>query len=116
LTSLVTLPLTWTILFPYKDPNAAARRSKAASAYEDNHGLAEVKRQRAAQRRKMRRIKRTLIVIAGWAIMGFMVYLILVTQRVTPKLWNPYDILGIGDVCRPLSFLRPLSSRFWKAT
>jgi preprotein translocase subunit Sec63 len=46
----------------------------------------------------MRRIKRTAIVLIGWAAMGWMVYLILVTQRIVPKLWNPYDILGIVEV------------------
>lgn len=46
----------------------------------------------------MRRVKRTIFVLLGWAVMGLMVYLILVTQRITPQLWNPYDILGIADV------------------
>jgi translocation protein SEC63 len=30
--------------------------------------------------------------------MGGMVYLIIVTQRTVPKLYNPYDILGISEV------------------
>src|SRR5690606_27315246 len=32
------------------------------------------------------------------AVMGLMVYLILVTKTKTPQLWNPYDILGLADV------------------
>lgn len=30
--------------------------------------------------------------------MAGMVYLIMVTQRTVPKLWNPYDILGVSEV------------------
>jgi hypothetical protein len=30
--------------------------------------------------------------------MAFMAYLIYVTARTIPKIWNPYDILGISDV------------------
>jgi len=30
--------------------------------------------------------------------MAAMAYLIVVTQRSIPKIWNPYDILGISDV------------------
>ncbi|SPO01102.1 related to translocation protein SEC63 [Cephalotrichum gorgonifer] len=97
LTSLVTLPLTWTVLSPSKDPDANAKRGKAASAFEAEHGITEVKSQRLAQRRKMRRVKRTLFIIVGWAIMGLMAYLIVVTKTITPKLWNPYDILEIPD-------------------
>lgn len=54
--------------------------------------------QRKAQRRKERKSKRIVVALAGWAIMGFMAYLIYVTARTIPKLWNPYDILGISDV------------------
>ena len=102
LTSLVTLPLTWTILSPSKSQDDGAQRGKASSAFEAEHGVTEVKSQRSAQRRKMRRVKRTVVVLLGWAVIGFMVYLILTTQRITPKVWNPYDILEIaevGDMC-----------------
>jgi preprotein translocase subunit Sec63 len=30
--------------------------------------------------------------------MALMAYLIVVTARTIPKIWNPYDILGISDV------------------
>ena len=46
----------------------------------------------------MRRVKRTLFVLVGWALMGLMVYLIIVTKTIVPELWNPYDILDIVDV------------------
>lgn len=47
----------------------------------------------------MRRVKRTIFILLGWAVMGLMVYLILVTKTITPEVWNPYDILQIADVC-----------------
>lgn len=53
---------------------------------------------RSAQRRKQRKVKRTIVVLAGWALMGFMVYLIMVTVPTVHKIWNPYDILGISEV------------------
>lgn len=34
--------------------------------------------------------------------MAFMAYLIYVTARTIPKIWNPYDILGISDVRSPV--------------
>jgi translocation protein SEC63 len=28
-----------------------------------------------------------------------MIYLILVTARLTPDIWDPYDVLGVSRVC-----------------
>lgn len=50
----------------------------------------------------MRRVKRTVVVLLGWAVIALMIYLIAVTKRVTPQLWNPYDILSIADVGVPV--------------
>jgi hypothetical protein len=36
---------------------------------------------------------------AGWALNAAMVYLILVTARTTPDIWDPYDVLGVSRVC-----------------
>lgn len=54
--------------------------------------------QRKKQRRRERRVKRIITVVFGWALMALMVYLIVITARTVPKIWNPYDILGISDV------------------
>jgi translocation protein SEC63 len=48
--------------------------------------------------RKERRIKRLIAVVIGWAIMGWMAYLIIVTARTVPTIWDPYDVLGISRV------------------
>lgn len=54
--------------------------------------------------RKERRIKRIITVIVGYAVMAWMVYLITVTARSAPKIWDPYEILGISRVRLPLLF------------
>ena len=43
-------------------------------------------------------MKRIVAVAIGYAVMGWMIYLIIVTQRTVPKIWDPYDILGISRV------------------
>ncbi|KAK0129656.1 secretory subunit [Cadophora gregata f. sp. sojae] len=91
---IVTIPLTYSVLKPSSDPGATAPRIK--SDFRPEHADL-VDSQRKAQRRKERKLKRAIAVVAGWAIMGFMAYLIVVTARIIPKIWNPYDILGIKD-------------------
>lgn len=41
--------------------------------------------------------------------MALMAYLIVVTARTIPKIWNPYDILGIEDVSADLLLLKSLT-------
>lgn len=55
--------------------------------------------QRKKQKRLERRIKRGILMVAGWALNAAMIYLILVTARITPKIWDPYDVLGVSRVC-----------------
>ncbi|TVY42135.1 Translocation protein [Lachnellula subtilissima] len=91
---IVTIPLTYTVLKPSSDPGATAPRIK--TDYRPEHAdLIDI--QRKAQKKKERKLKRILTVVAGWATMAFMAYLIYVTARTIPKIWNPYDILGISD-------------------
>ena len=61
--------------------------------------------QKRKQRRRERRLKRILTVVVGWLMMGWMVYLIMVTARAVNKIWDPYEILDISRVImRPLDF------------
>ncbi|KAF7553618.1 hypothetical protein G7Z17_g3482 [Cylindrodendrum hubeiense] len=94
LSGLVTLPLTYTLLCPSKDEDALAPRIK--TDYKTEHA-ATVDALRTTQKRKQWRVKRAIVVVVGWALMAGMVYLIMVTQRTVPKLWNPYDILGVSE-------------------
>lgn len=64
--------------------------------------------QRKKQKRLERRLKRGLLMVSGWAMIAGMIYLIIVTARITPKIWNPYDVLGIDTVRMPI--LRGLST------
>ncbi|RAL05251.1 J domain-containing protein [Aspergillus ibericus CBS 121593] len=93
LTSLVTLPLTYNLLRPSKGLENTAPRIKSEFKPEHAELIEAQKRKRL---RKERRIKRIVTVIVGYAVMAWMVYLIIVTARVTPKVWDPYDILGVS--------------------
>ena len=54
--------------------------------------------QKRKQWRRERRLKRMITVAAGYMVMGWMIYLIMVTARTIPKIWDPYNILGISRV------------------
>jgi hypothetical protein len=92
---IVTIPLTYSVLKPSSDPGATAPRIK--TDFRPEHANL-IDGQRKAQKRRERKLKRGIAVVAGWAIMVLMAYLIVVTARTIPKIWNPYDILGISDV------------------
>ncbi|KAH7188312.1 Sec63 Brl domain-containing protein [Fusarium flagelliforme] len=94
LTGLVTVPLTYTLLRPSRDDDALAPRIK--TDYKPDNA-ATVESIKTARKRSQWRVKRAIFVVIGWAVMAGMGYLIVVTQRTVPKLWNPYDILGISE-------------------
>ncbi|EGX94518.1 translocation complex component [Cordyceps militaris CM01] len=94
LSGLVTLPLTYSLLRSGSD--AGKQAPAIQTDYKHTHANV-VDALRATQKRKQRRIKRAIVAIAGWALMGAMTYLIMTTTPVVHKLWNPYDILGISD-------------------
>lgn len=87
--------MTYTLLRSDKSDENTAPRIKSDYKLQHADVVADL---RAAQRRKQRKVKRAVAAVAGWAIMGAMIYLIMVTQRTVIKIWNPYDILGISEV------------------
>lgn len=91
----MTVPLTYAVLKPSSDPGANAPRIK--TDYRPEHADL-IDGQRKAQKRRERKLKRGIAVIVGWTLMALMAYLIYVTARSIPKIWNPYDILGISEV------------------
>ncbi|KAI9849134.1 MAG: secretory subunit [Sclerophora amabilis] len=93
MSGLVTLPLTYSLLKPSKDIENTAPRIQTTFKSQDAD---LVEKQKKKQRRRERKLKRIITVIAGWGMMGWMIYLIIVTAKTTPKLWDPYDILGIS--------------------
>lgn len=54
--------------------------------------------QKRKQWRRERRLKRIITVFVGYATIAWMIYLIIVTARTVPKLWDPYSILDISRV------------------
>ncbi|KAI9760446.1 MAG: hypothetical protein M4579_001639 [Chaenotheca gracillima] len=112
MSGLVTLPLTYSLLKPSKEIETTAPRIHTDFKLED----AEViERQKAAQRRRERKVKRIVAAVIGWVAIAWMIYLIMVTARTMPKLWDPYDILGISrslDEKAIKSHYKRLSLRF----
>ncbi|KAI9811039.1 MAG: secretory subunit [Thelocarpon impressellum] len=93
ISGLVTLPLTYSLLKPSKDLENTAPRIQ--SDYKPPHADL-IDGQKRKQWRRERRLKRIATALLGWASMGWMIYLIMVTARTVPKLWDPYDILDIS--------------------
>lgn len=65
-----------------------------------------IQAQKRKRLRKERRVKRFIAVVVGWAIIGWMIYLIIVTARTLPKIYDPYEILGVSRVSFRLHFGR----------
>jgi translocation protein SEC63 len=93
ITGLITVPVTYSLLKPSKQLENTAPR--IPSDFKPEHADL-IDGQRRKQKRRERKLKRGLSAIGGWVIMAFMVYLILVTQRTAPKVWDPHSILGIS--------------------
>ncbi|KAI0904288.1 Sec63 Brl domain-containing protein [Ustulina deusta] len=94
LATIVTLPLTYNLVTPSKDPAALAPRIQ--TSYRPEHADL-IQAQAKAHKRTQRKVKRAIAALVGWALMAGMLYLIVTTQRTTAKIWNPYDILGISE-------------------
>nr|POE86457.1 translocation protein sec63 [Quercus suber] len=93
-TSLITFPLTYTLLRSPSDGTAPGKATQITSDFQPEHADV-IDSQRAKQKRKELRLKRMLVAGAGWLLMGYMIYLMTVTARTVPKIWNPYDILEV---------------------
>ncbi|KAG0158500.1 hypothetical protein PDIDSM_6015 [Penicillium digitatum] len=93
LTGLVTLPLTYNLLRPSKELENTAPRIK--SDFKPKHADL-IDAQKRKRLRKERRIKRIITVILGYAVMAWMVYLIVATARTVVKAYDPYDFWGVS--------------------
>lgn len=90
---LVTVPLTYNVLKPSTDLEQTAARIDSDFKPKDAD---LIEAQRKKRKRKNRKTKRIITVILGYTFMAYMSYLIYTTQRIAPKLWDPYDILGVS--------------------
>lgn len=93
LTLIPTLWTTWSVLRPSKDLENTAPRPRSDHQEQDAERIEILKKK---QKRRERKVKRMIFTAVGWAIIFWMGYLILVTQRIMPKLWDPYEVLGIS--------------------
>jgi translocation protein SEC63 len=82
-------------MIPYIELETTAPRIKSDFQPPNDDLIQGLKRRRL---RKERRMKRAIAVLVGYFIMAWMIYLIMVTARTTPKIWDPYDILGVPRV------------------
>jgi translocation protein SEC63 len=97
LTGLVTFPITYNVLkASTKIENTAPRIQSDFRIKDDDLIQAQKKR----QRRTERKTKRIITAVVGYAVMAYMIYLIYVTARTIPKIWDPYEILGVSRVSR----------------
>ena len=97
LTGLVTVPITYNVLkASTKIENTAPRIQSDFRIKDDDLIQAQKKR----QRRTERKTKRIITAVVGYAVMAYMIYLIYVTARTIPKIWDPYEILGVSRVSR----------------
>ena len=95
MTTLVTVPLTYSLLRSPSDTSTTGKNAQIKSSYQpDNADLIDA--QRAKAKRKELRLKRMLTAVTGWAVMAYMIYLMVVTAREAPTVWDPFDILDIS--------------------
>lgn len=92
-TTLVTVPATISFFRPSKELENTGTRID--SDFTPEHADL-IQGQRKKQKRAERRIKRGILMLMGWALNAFMVYLITVTARSVPQIWDPYEVLGIS--------------------
>ncbi|KAK0753050.1 Sec63 Brl domain-containing protein [Schizothecium vesticola] len=92
---VITLPLTYSVISRLRDPAAAFQRVQTTF----KHGHSDVVESlRKKEKRKDRKVVwLALAAVAGWATMGYMLFLIQTTDVPVQKLWNPYDILNIPE-------------------
>ncbi|KAF2204905.1 DnaJ-domain-containing protein [Delitschia confertaspora ATCC 74209] len=93
ITSLVTIPVTYSWLKPSKELENTATR--ITSDFTPEHADL-IDGQRKKQKRRERRLKRMLLSVFGWLVIAYMAYLMVVTARTVPKIWDPYDVLGVS--------------------
>ena len=99
---LITFPLTYNIFKADTNVEAAAAPAEYTYKTEDEDLIQESKRK---AKRRERKVKRMIAAIIGYLVMAGMVYLIIITARITPKIYDPYQVLGVSRVSLSHSLL-----------
>lgn len=97
LCGLITLPLSYVLFNRTRDPAASFPRIKSNFRPKDAEWVDATRKK---DKRKDRKIWLVGLVVLGWSVMAYTMYLIYVTPSPTRTIWNPYDILGISEVRR----------------
>lgn len=105
--ALFTVPLTYNVLKPSTELEQTAANIESDFKPKDNHLIQAQKRR---QRRLERKTKRIIAVILGWVAMAYLTYLVYNSEQTRVKMWDPYDILGIGRVSGRQSPFAPIPS------
>ncbi|EGP90138.1 uncharacterized protein MYCGRDRAFT_99310 [Zymoseptoria tritici IPO323] len=95
MSSLVTIPLTYSLLKPTADVSQLRKAGHINSDFKPEHADI-INAQRTKQKRKELRLKRTIVAAIGWVTIAYMAYLMYITVRTAPVIWNPYEILDIS--------------------
>ena len=91
---IITLPLTYLLVKRSRDPAASFPRIRSSFKHAHSDVVDSLRRR---EKRKDRKLWLVVAVVAGWAVMAYMLYLIQTTDAPTQKLWNPYDILNLPE-------------------
>ncbi|KAF3907453.1 hypothetical protein ABW21_db0208389 [Orbilia brochopaga] len=91
---LALIPVTYSTFAPSKQ-TGLQKNPRIESSFKpaDYDHIEQHKRKK---RKESRRIKRMIFLVTGWSLMGYMIYLIATSSALTPKIWDPYTILGIS--------------------
>ncbi|KAF2150828.1 translocation protein sec63 [Myriangium duriaei CBS 260.36] len=92
LSALVVIPVTYSVLKPSTQLESTA--PKIDSSFKPKDGDL-VEGQKRRQKKRERKLKRMLLAVAGWAFIAFNVWWMVNTQRLVPKIWDPYEILDV---------------------
>lgn len=91
--SIFAVPITYSIFKASPDLENTGTRIESDYKPRDED---IIQAQRRKQKKKERKTKRIISACVLWALIAYMLYVISVTQRVVPQLWDPYDILGVS--------------------
>ncbi|PNS17304.1 hypothetical protein CAC42_6987 [Sphaceloma murrayae] len=93
LSALVVVPVTYSALKKSTELENTAPRIDSGFKPKDAD---LVEGQKRKQKKRERKLKRMILAVVGWAFIAFNVWWMINTTRSAPKIWDPYDILGIA--------------------
>ncbi|TKX22925.1 DnaJ domain-containing protein 8 [Elsinoe australis] len=92
LSALVVVPVTYSAFKKSTELENTAPRIESSFKPKDAD---LVEGQKRRQKKKERKMKRILLAIGGWIFIAFNVWWMINTTRSAPKIWDPYEILGL---------------------